>query len=73
MNSTATYLGGTNGWNTSAAWSTNPLVPNNGNGGANFNVVMGSGSLTQDIAAGVTIQQLQMSGGTLILDQSAHA
>ena len=42
-------------------------MPNNGNGGANYNVVMGSGALTQDIAPGVTIQQLQMTGGAITL------
>ncbi len=64
---TATYLGGTNNWSNAPRWSTNPLVPNNGNGGTNFNVALGSGSLTQDIAPSVIIEQLQMSGGTLTL------
>ena len=68
MNTTATYLGGANGWSTPAAWSTNPLVPSNGNGGNNYNVVLTAGSLNQNIAPGVIIQQLQMSGGTLTLN-----
>ena len=47
-------------------WNPN-VVPNNGNNGETYDVVIAAGRLTQDIAAGVTIQQLFMSGGTLIL------
>ena len=42
-------------------------MPNNGNNGANYDVVFSNGTLTQDIVTGVTINQLFMSGGTLIL------
>ena len=43
------------------------VVPNNGNNGADYDVFFSSGTLTQDIVEGVTINQLFMSGGTLIL------
>ena len=43
------------------------MVPNNGNGGKDYDVIFASGTLTQDIISGVTINQLFMSGGTLIL------
>ncbi len=42
-------------------------MPNNGNAGADYDVTFASGTLTQDIVAGVTINQLFMSGGTLVL------
>ncbi len=63
----ATWLGGTGNWSDATRWSTNPLFPNNGNGGFVFVASLGSGSITQDVAGGVIIEQLQMSGGTLIL------
>ncbi len=62
---TATFVGGTGLWNNAASWDTNPLIPQNGTN--IFNVVISSGSLTQNIAGGVIIQQLTMSGGTLTL------
>ncbi|MBS0660590.1 MAG: FecR domain-containing protein [Verrucomicrobia bacterium] len=61
----ANYAGGTGNWSDPTFWSTNPLVPNNGNGGSTFNVTIGSGTLTQDIAAGVTVQTLTLNGGTI--------
>ena len=66
MSITSTWEGGSGNWSDPLGWNPN-IVPNNGNDGSTFNVVFGNGSLTQDIAAGVTIQQLQMTGGTLIL------
>ncbi len=62
-----TYTGAPNGvWNNAAVW--NPtIVPNNGNGGFVFDVIFGSGLITQNIAAGVTVEQLFMTGGTIIL------
>ena len=64
---TVTYGGAPSGsWSNAAVW--NPMiVPNNGNGGNIFDVVMGSGTVTQDIASGVTIEQLFMNGGTIVL------
>ena len=63
---TATWTGNNSVWSGAANW--NPMiVPNNGNGGNNYNVVVGNGIIDQDIVAGVTIEQLMMSGGTLTL------
>ena len=42
-------------------------MPNNGNNDTNYDVYFSSGVLTQDIVAGVIINQLFMSGGTLVL------
>ncbi len=62
----ATYNGGTGNWSNPASW-TPGVVPNNGNNGQDYDVTFASGTLTQDIVDGVTINQLFMSGGTLIL------
>ncbi|MDQ6908929.1 MAG: hypothetical protein M3176_19085, partial [Chloroflexota bacterium] len=64
---TVTYTGAPAGsWSNTGNW--NPMiVPNNGNGGNAYDVVMGNGTLTQDIAPGVTIEQLFMNGGTIVL------
>ena len=43
------------------------MVPDNGNNGDTYDAIISGGTLTQDIAGGVTIQQLFMSGGTLVL------
>ncbi len=64
----ATWLGGTGNWSDATRWSTNPLFPNNGNGGFVFVASLGSGSITQDVVGGVIIEQLQMSGGALLLN-----
>jgi hypothetical protein len=42
-------------------------VPNNAKNGVDYDVFFASGTLTQDILDGVTINQLFMSGGTLVL------
>ena len=63
---TSTWTGTNSVWSDAAGW--NPMiVPNNGNAGSNYNVVLGSGTINQDIGAGVTIQNLAMSGGGLNL------
>ncbi len=64
--SAATYNGGSGNWSDSTKW-TPGVVPNNGNNGVDYDVNFSSGTLTQDIVAGVTINQLFMSGGTLVL------
>ncbi len=64
--SSVTYNGDTGNWSDSTKW-TPGIVPNNGNNGVDYDVNFSSGTLTQDIADGVTINQLFMSGGTLIL------
>ena len=62
----ATYNGGTGNWSDPGSW-TPGVVPNNGNNGTDYDVFFSSGTLTQDIVAGVIINQLFMSGGTLVL------
>ena len=64
--SSASYNGGTGNWSDSTKW-TPGVVPNNGNNGVDYDVNFSSGTLSQDIVDGVTINQLFMSGGTLIL------
>ena len=62
----SSYNGGTGNWSDPNSW--NPaIVPNNGNNGADYDVSFSTGILTQDIASGVFINQLFMSGGTLVL------
>jgi mannose-6-phosphate isomerase-like protein (cupin superfamily) len=61
-----TYNGGTGNWSDSTNW-TPGVVPNNGNNQSDYDVNFSSGTLTQDIVDGVTINQLFMSGGTLVL------
>src|SRR4051794_31016818 len=56
----ATWDGAAASWSDPAHWlHSDPaaagLVPNNGNGGFTFGAVVGGGSITQDIAAGVVI------------------
>lgn len=48
-------------WSDPTKWSTNPLFPNNGNGGFTFDATQSSGTLTLDQA--ITIEKLTMSGG----------
>ena len=62
----ATFNGGTGNWSDPASWNPS-VVPNNGNQGQDYDVTFSTGTLTQDIVSGVTINQLFMSGGTLIL------
>jgi hypothetical protein len=65
---TATYGGAAAGnWSDPASWSPAVVPNNNSSSGQTFNAVMPSGTLTQDIAGGVTIEQLQMNGGVLTL------
>ncbi len=62
-----TYLGAPGGnWSAPASW-TPAIVPNNA-GGLTYTAVINGGMIFQDIVTGVVIQQLQMSGGTLQLD-----
>src|SRR6185503_19217839 len=63
---TSTWTGTTGNWSDPLGWNPS-IVPNNGNNNSTFNVVLASGSLTQDIATGVVIEQLEMSDGTLTL------
>lgn len=60
---TATWNGSAGNWSEAARWSTNPLFPNNGNGGNTYNAVVGAGNATLDQA--ITIQGLTFGGGTI--------
>ncbi len=64
----ANWLGGVGNWSDATKWSTNPLFPNNGNGGSIFDATLSSGSLTQDIVGGVVIQRFDFSGGSLAVN-----
>ena len=64
---TIVYSGASNrNWSDATVWNPN-VIPNNSNT-QTYNASIASGSLGQDIAAGVVIEQLFMSGGTLRLD-----
>lgn len=62
---TATWDGSTGSWSDPARWSTNPLFPNNGNGGVDYNAVVNSGAVTLD--QDITIQQLTLGGSGSIV------
>ena len=62
----ATFNSGTGNWDNPESW-TPAFVPNNGLHGLDYNVFVANGTLTQNIATGVTIQKLFMSGGALVL------
>jgi mannose-6-phosphate isomerase-like protein (cupin superfamily) len=63
---TITYGGADPGnWSNPASWIP-PVVPNN-RPTKLYTAIMNSGTLFQDIAAGVIIQQLQMNGGMIVL------
>ena len=65
---TVTYNSTSNGnWSNPEVW-TPGVVPNNDHTGNTYSAVISGGSLIQDIAAGVVIEELFMSGGTLRLD-----
>ncbi len=62
----ATWDGSTGNWTDFARWSSNPLYPSNGNGGFTYDVIIDSGIVTQDLLAGVTIENLTVSGGSIL-------
>jgi fibronectin-binding autotransporter adhesin len=69
FNSNVVFNGLPNGlWSEPASWT--PMVVPNNAGGQAFNASMSSGMLTQDIGGGVTIQNFNMSGGTLTLSNA---
>lgn len=64
----ATWTAGTGSWSAAGNWSTNPTVPNNGQpgGGDTYNVTLGTnGTVTQDLAGGVTLSGFTQNRGTL--------
>jgi len=58
---TATWNGTIGNWSDFTKWSTNPLFPNNGNGGFTFDAAQNGGTLTVDQA--ITVEKLTLSGG----------
>ena len=56
--------GSTGNWSSAPNWNPS-FVPNNGNNGSLYNVTVASGSVSQDIVAGVAIQNLTLNGGTI--------
>lgn len=64
----ATWTAGTGSWSAPGNWSTNPVVPNNGQPGTGdtYNVTLGTnGTVTQDFAGGVIVNGYTQSRGTL--------
>lgn len=59
----ATWDNTTGNWTDFTRWSTNPLFPNNGNGGNNYNAVVTGGAVT--VNQDITIQGLTFGGGTI--------
>ncbi|MDZ4401665.1 PEP-CTERM sorting domain-containing protein [Prosthecobacter sp.] len=60
---TATWDNSTGVWTNSGKWSSNPLFPNNGNGGFTFDAIQNGGDLTMDQA--ITIEKFTFTDGTL--------
>jgi MYXO-CTERM domain-containing protein len=59
----STWNGTTGNWSDAARWSSNPLFPNNGNGGNTYNAVVNAGTVTVDQP--ITIEGLTFGGGTI--------
>jgi fibronectin-binding autotransporter adhesin len=59
----STWNGSDGDWNNAAKWSTNPFFPNNGNGAASYDAVIGAGAV--NLNTDVTIASLTLNGGTL--------
>jgi hypothetical protein len=57
------WNGGTGNWGVSANWTPPTFVPNNGNGGNDYDATIGAGFATLDISP--TIQQFTFNGGQL--------
>lgn len=60
---TATWNGTSGNWSNASKWNTNPLFPNNGNGGFTFDAVQNGGEITLD--QNITIDGFTMNGGVL--------
>jgi len=60
---TAIWNGTSGNWSDATRWSTDPDFPNND--ATTYDVEVGAGTLTQDVAGGVTVDSLTWSGGTL--------
>ncbi|MEY2545910.1 MAG: hypothetical protein QOG48_1027, partial [Verrucomicrobiota bacterium] len=62
---TVTFNAAAGNWSSAGNWK--PTVVPNNSPGKNFIAILSSGAVTQDIAAGVKLQQFRISGGTLVL------
>jgi hypothetical protein len=60
---TATWNNSTGNWSDATRWSTNPLFPNNGNGGFTFDAIINGGTATLD--QNITIEALTLNGGNI--------
>ena len=58
----ATWNSITGNWSDFTQWSSNPLFPNNGNGGFTYDAIQNAGVLTVNQA--ITIEKYTFSGGT---------
>lgn len=60
-------------WSDGTRWTTvpdvSPVVPNNGNGGQTFDVIINIGNAIQDVAGGVVVNNLDLIDGFLSGDQ----
>ena len=59
----AIWLGANGNWSDPTRWSTNPLFPDNGNGGFSYDVLISSGTVTLDQP--IAIDGLNGTGGNL--------
>ncbi|XAL98824.1 PEP-CTERM sorting domain-containing protein [Phycisphaeraceae bacterium D3-23] len=60
---TATWDGSDGNWSDAARWSTDPLFPDNGNGGNTFDAIINSGDVTLD--QDITLEGLSLGGGDI--------
>jgi hypothetical protein len=58
---TATWNSTTGNWSDPTKWNTNPLSPNNGNGGFTFDAIQNGGDVTVNQA--ITIEKYNLTGG----------
>lgn len=60
---TSTWNNTTGDWSDATRWDTNPLFPNNGNGGNDYNAVISAGTVTLD--EDIEIEALTLGGATI--------
>ena len=61
---TSTWNGGNGDWDDPIMWNTNPLYPDNGNGGFTYDAIVNSGSVTVDLD--VTIEAFTLAGSLTV-------
>ncbi|MBN2476809.1 MAG: hypothetical protein JXB62_19535 [Pirellulales bacterium] len=59
----ATFRGSSGDWSNSILWDSDPLFPNNGNGGLSFDVVIGGGTVT--LGSEANVEAFTLASGTL--------